>query len=140
MNKRENTREVREDKVIRWIYLQAKQNQHLHSRLANLLHAWRIRRRIRVTTDSLLSNIILSISFILFKRVHLQHETRDNGENNEMKFLYRGHNFLKTIEPAEFCNGKNVFLKKACSRFKEGTLATCLVWYASLRFGICLVK
>ena len=38
MNKRKNTREFREDKVVHQIYLQTKQNQHLHSRLANLFH------------------------------------------------------------------------------------------------------
>ena len=32
--------------------------------------------------------------------------------------------------------GKNVFLKKSCLKLKEGTLATCLVWYASLQVGI----
>ena len=35
MNKRKSTREFREDKVAQQIYLQTKQNQQLHSRLAS---------------------------------------------------------------------------------------------------------
>ena len=52
--------------------------------------------RIRVTTDSLLLNTVLSISLILFRIV--QHETRDSGKNDEMLFLYQGYSFKEDPE------------------------------------------
>ena len=60
--------------------------------------------------------------------------------------------FLKTLDLAEFqregssllhskkADGRNVFLKKLCLKLKEGTLATRLVWYASLQVGISSIK
>ena len=38
MNKKKNTSEFREYKVVHQICLWTKQNQQLHSRIANLLH------------------------------------------------------------------------------------------------------
>ena len=38
MNQKKNTRQFREDKVVHQICLQTKQNQLLHSGLANSLH------------------------------------------------------------------------------------------------------
>ena len=40
MNKRKSTREFREDKVLHQVCLQTKQNQSLHSKLANLLQIY----------------------------------------------------------------------------------------------------
>ena len=41
---------------------------------------------------------------------------------------------------SKIIDGKNVFLKQSCLKFKECMLAACLVWYASLRVGISSLK
>ena len=46
MNKRKNTPEFRQDKVVHQICLQTKHNKLFHSRLANLLHPSKIHRHV----------------------------------------------------------------------------------------------
>ena len=80
MNRRKNTHEFREDKVVHQIYLHTKQNQYLHSRLANLLYTRKINHHIAAGYESRMTDFFKNCAIDFF---NIAKESRSFSKKQE---------------------------------------------------------